>query len=163
METVNRGIYIVSPKKRTRILPTRNGNLSAPGIPKSLTLDTDPTYKEWKLKQQYSHNNQPLFQHGSYLQGMETYQLAVEERKLETAHGSYLQGMETRKAYRRGESEGNTHGSYLQGMETPRRGFPIPEAVITRILPTRNGNGFITSDTKVLLIEHGSYLQGMET
>ena len=44
---------------------------------------TDPTYKEWKPVWIWR-TEQILAQHGSYLQGMETYQLAVEERKLET-------------------------------------------------------------------------------
>ena len=78
---------------RTRILPTRNGNLLKVGLYSADSFHTDPTYKEWKrhiVNMPYMPSKtrilptrngnssllnvalSPLGGHGSYLQGMGT-------------------------------------------------------------------------------------------
>ena len=140
--TRNGNLYSALQHQRTplaRILPTRNGNLpshrsnSIPPIRTDptykewkqsyvdwirdlRTASTDPTYKEWK-QSPMGFNHKTFLPHGSYLQGMETAQTAVEyignptnARILPTRNGNALTSHGALTIW--------VHGSYLQGMET---------------------------------------------
>ena len=124
-------------------------------------------------------------EHGSYLQGMETWNTDGSHLFL-LMHGSYLQGMETKhrkvtKTYSRTCTDptykewklhphlcpsvlGELHGSYLQGMETVLLLSWLCTNARARILPTRNGNYICRAALSAVAAPwHGSYLQGMET
>ena len=149
--------------KRTRILPTRNGNILIPIAKYSLhSLYTDPTYKEWKPNANVcfeggSSNTDPTYKEWKQLSANPMVNIFfIWTRILPTRNGN----------------------SSLESI--------CITGIVTRILPTRNGNPeSAVSRPKISRINtdptykewkpnkggrpgkkrlpHGSYLQGIET
>ena len=100
----------------TRILPTRNGNEIFGEIAYNIFSNTDPTYKEWK----------PAFPNDVGWSDTNTDPTYKEWKPPPASSGS---------------APAVAHGSYLQGMETMALAvLPSRPIILTRILPTRNGN-----------------------
>ena len=99
--------------------------------------------------------------HGSYLQGMETFDAIHNWHRFYSTDPTYKEwkpGLSTC-----GSLQSRWHGSYLQGMETRHHMSKIGTQAEARILPTRNGNQRSLPARCRETEQHGSYLQGMET